>query len=715
MIRALQHSQTGGQATEPRSDFADQPKRHSRKLMSAAVALTVGLTLASASVGEATPKKSTPSTAYRRFTSCDAFLKYVRPIALDRVGPYGFDQFQVFYPTVKRSPDGTVPAAAPVAAAPVAEVEVLDSKDSGTSTTNTQEAGVDEGDIVETDGTFVYASIGRFVFVTNALAGKLVAKIELPVNSNNAELILDGKRLAIVTSVYSNVGPESVVSVYDVTNPEAPIKLSTTHLEGQALAVRSVDHRARLVLSTQFGQRIAQKFPQYIRAPQTPAEIKKATEINKKIVRTSPASDWLPRTYSEQANGAQGPVTQALTCGEVGRPKDSSGLGLTWIATIDLDTPSPLSGARGSAGVVAQGGTVYASADTIYVSTQKWFSPNGTPNGRTAQRAGRTEIHAFDMRPADGAAWLASGSFTGSLLNQFSMSEYNGALRVATTRFDAGFGGDATSGVQTLMLDSKDRRKLITVGELWGLGTNENIYSVRFVGAQGYVVTFRQTDPLYVLDLTEPRSPRLVGELKIPGYSSYLHPIGDGLLVGIGQNATDQGRVTGSQASLFDVSNPANPVRLATLDLGSQSGAEYDHRAFLWWASTRDLILPTVTYPYSRDGKQQKYGSGAIVARVGVKGAATLTSRGIVSHDSKVAIPPNPTQSAPPNTTPPPSTNPSGVTPAPAPAIAPPPFFQLAPVVRSLIVSGRLVTVSVSGLMNSDLSTLAESSWVSFF
>ncbi len=672
-----------------------------RRLTATAVAAVAALSLSVSleGVASAAPKtkaKSSGNIAFSRFSSCDAFLKYVRPIALEQVGPYGFEQYfdGVPVPAAEGAPSTRV-AAAPVAPSPAESADAAKSTSGGTSTTNTQEAGVDEGDIVETDGTYVYAAIGRKVFITNAIEGKKVAEIDLPANSQGSQLILDGKRLAIVTGAFSNVGPESVVTVVDVSNPAAPVKLTTTHLEGQATAVRSVDHRARLVLTTSFGQRVAQKFPQP-RSLNTDEERKKATEANKKVIRTAPASDWLPRTYQEQANGTIGPVTQALSCGEVGRPKDSSGLGLTWIATIDLDTPSARPGARGSAGVVAAGGITYASSDTIYVATQKWI----TPAQRNTQAPASSEVHAFDMRPADGAAWLASGSFIGLPLNQYSMSEHNGALRIATTRFDAGFGGTSVSGVQVMMLDANNRRKLVTVGELWGLGTNERIYSVRFVGDQAYVVTFRQTDPLYVLDMTDRRAPKKVGELKIPGYSSYLHSVGDGWLIGIGQNATEQGQVTGSQASLFDVSNPANPTRLATLDLGTTSGAEYDPKAFLWWPETRDLVLPVYTSPYSRTGKQQQQSSGAIIARVGAKGGAAaslLTKRGMVTHDNKLPE----AQTAPPSTA-------KGVAPAPVR------YVPVDPIVRSLIVSGRLVTVSGQGVMTSDLTTLAEARWARF-
>ena len=125
-----------------------------------------------------------------------------------------------------------------------------------------------------------------------------------------------------------------------------------------------------------------------------------------------------------------------------------------------------------------------------------------------------------------------------------------------------------------------------------GLGAGEQIYAVRFLGPTAYVVTFRQTDPLYVIDMTDPANPALTGELKIPGYSAYLHPVGDGLLLGVGQDATDTGQTLGTQLSLFDVSDPANPQRISTLAIGGWSDVEWDHKAFLFWPEDGTIVLP---------------------------------------------------------------------------------------------------------------------------
>jgi uncharacterized secreted protein with C-terminal beta-propeller domain len=125
------------------------------------------------------------------------------------------------------------------------------------------------------------------------------------------------------------------------------------------------------------------------------------------------------------------------------------------------------------------------------------------------------------------------------------------------------------------------------------MGKGERIYSVRYVGPTAYVVTFRQTDPFYTVDLSNPAAPRVVGELKIPGYSGYLHPIGPSHVLGIGQDANDQGRVLGTKVSLFDVSDLANPTEVATWkQANSNTQAEYDHHAFLYWDARKIAVLP---------------------------------------------------------------------------------------------------------------------------
>ena len=201
----------------------------------------------------------------------------------------------------------------------------------------------------------------------------------------------------------------------------------------------------------------------------------------------------------------------------------------------------------------------------------------------------------------------------GYLLNQWSLSEHEGVLRAATTSMPPWeTRGSSQSAVRTLA--ERDGR-LVEIGRVGGLGPGERIYAVRYMGDTGYVVTFRQTDPLYTLDLSDPRAPRVAGELKVPGYSAYLHPLGDGLLLGVGQDATDDGRTNGVQLSLFDVTDLSRPARLDQHGIGTNSYSEVedDHHAFLWWAPERLAVLPALRY--SRDFESLAF-SGALAFRV---------------------------------------------------------------------------------------------------
>jgi uncharacterized secreted protein with C-terminal beta-propeller domain len=190
-----------------------------------------------------------------------------------------------------------------------------------------------------------------------------------------------------------------------------------------------------------------------------------------------------------------------------------------------------------------------------------------------------------------------------------------------------------------------------------GLGKGERIYSVRFVGPVGYVVTFRQTDPLYTVDLSDPAKPRVTGELKITGYSAHLQPAGEGRLIGVGQEADTSGRVSGTQVSLFDVRDPGAPRRLAQHQVpGGQSEAEWDPHALLWWPASQLLGLPVAA----------SAAEGALALRVTDQG---VTRVGVVSRPG---------------------------------------------VRRSLVVGDVLWTVTDAGLQASNLATLDELAWITY-
>lgn len=272
-------------------------------------------------------------------------------------------------------------------------------------------------------------------------------------------------------------------------------------------------------------------------------------------------------------------------------------------SVLDTDDKSTLK----TEAVLGAGQNVYCTTDTLYATSTE-YDYNDV---RKAEVFGfsetvKTQIYKFDIRNYD-VKYLKNASVDGSALNQFSMDEFNGYLRIATTSGD--WGENLIN--QVYVLDSN----LETVGLLKDIAKGERIKSVRFTGNTAYVVTFVQTDPLFVIDLTDVTAPKILGELKIPGYSAYLHPVGDGLVMGVGVDGTETGTNGGMKVSLFDVSDPTKPVECGKFTMSGynsenrqvyvDSDAYYDHKALCWDAENKIMYIP-----YSKNEHQWAYSDG---------------------------------------------------------------------------------------------------------
>ena len=588
--------------------------------------------------------------AYERFGDCDEMLTWAKDRLIERVTPYGIDPIgwmpgmEDFSPMITEAAAMDVETAATEAPAPADAATAKTS--GGTSTTNTQEAGVDEGDIAETDGRYVYSIIDGVLRSVDLETSTLVSEERLTQQAASYEMILDTNAMLVVTTNYQSNGvPDTVAERYAVADG-VPTLTSRTHLEGMPLATRSIDGTARIVLAHAMTSQIRFVRPTYNNSD----TLDKALETNKQVINDLTVDDLLPRAYDEQPNATSGPQRQALDCATLGHPGEFSGFGLTWIAEINLrDSTAPPAGA---AGVIADGGSVYASARNLYVATTRWpeLASDIVPVNPDQVH---TAIHMFDLSGPSGVAYVASGTADGTLLNQYSMSEHGGFLRVATTTDAADFGNERASGVHVL---ERQGEGLDEVGFVGGLGTGEQIKAVRFQGDIGFVVTFRQTDPLFVLDLSNPRSPQLTGELNVPGFSSYLHPLGDGLLLGVGYEGTESGLTGGMQLSLFDVNDPGNPTLVTTVTIGGSTEAAFDPHAFLYWPETGDIVVPKELV--CEIGNQDACTS-AVIARVDPAGR-TITETGRL--------------------------------------------FQWFPIRRSMVAHGALVTISAGGLKRWDLA-----------
>ena len=619
----------------------------------------------------------TLAAALQPFDACDDLLAYFRRHALDQVGPYGLPGLGGDAIVVNDTVTAEAGGESRASSAPVAGVDY--------SGTNVQELGVDEPDIVKTDGRVVVAVARQKLQVVDldrpgAVAGTLALE------GWDHELLLDGdrllvlataeggphpaRRLATADSTYGGAAPISVLTLVDLSDPARPRVEAELTLDGAYRSARMTDGTARVVLaSLPAGLDFTHPKGGGLRAE------RHALERNRAVIRESTVADWLPYYVLEDRRGGGKTTTEGtlLDCAAVSRPPEFSGLGLLSVLTINLGGSLTTAG---DVAIVASGETVYASPRTLYVATNRWFDPVWPAQGRRIRPVEdyTTELHAFDITDPSTARYVASGRVRGHLLNQFSMSEHDGRLRVATTDGVPWAEPAGRSQSYVTVLEPRGGR-LERRGRVGGLGRGERIYSVRFLGDVGYVVTFRETDPLYTIDLADPDAPRVTGELKIRGYSAYLHPVDEDLLLGVGQDATGGGRTLGTQLSLFDVSDPAAPVRVARARLaGGHSEAEYDHRAFLYWPARRLAVVPVESWDVDKVSGAEHFTTGV---------HAFTIDRGAIRESGRV-------------------THARG------------PHDWHAQIRRSLVAGDALVTVSERGLLVSDLATLAPGSFARF-
>ena len=574
------------------------------------------------------------ASALQPFTACDDLLDYLHREAESQVTAYGLAGIGYGYGLDGGFPAMTVPlqASAESAVDGASSSQVTSrANPGGYSGTNTVEADIDEGDVVKTDGKhlFLLAQNKLRIVPTGNGAPEQLAELALP--GYAAQLVTVGDTLLVTgqpdDSGSTNSGAiRSALWEVDVSDPAQPRLQRQLIVDGQILGIRLTDGVARVVVQSQ---------PDDLGfvTPSNPAGEDRALASNKEVIAESSIDDWLGGYLLTDGTGKQISDGRLARCSSVARPAEFHGFATTTVLSIDMG--GGLREPNGSA-VLADGQRIYSSAENLYVAIGAWQDPIvamddvGAPSdlNRDSEpilpsppetQTVTTAIHRFSF-DGDRADYTASGEVTGSLLNDFSMSELDGVLRVATT---AGTPWARDTGSESFVTTLRaSGTTLEQIGQVGNLGKGEKIYSVRFVGTTGYVVTFRQTDPLYVVDLRDPAAPAVSGELKINGYSAYLHPLDDGRLLGVGQDADDSGRVTAAQVSIFDVSNPAAPTRTAAYQIpGGWLNAEYDYKAFLWWAPEQLLLLPANTAGI--DGPSR---TGVLALQVG----ETVTEKGFI-------------------------------------------------------------------------------------
>ena len=492
------------------------------------------------------------------------------------------------------------------------------------TTTNIQEKGVDEADIIKTDGKYVYTVRGSELLIAKtwpvdktSIAARVTFKTLYPqqVYLRGNEVIVQGQSSEPIAGWNQ---ARTRVIIVDVADREAPSIKRIIDVDGQAINSRLIRDDLYLVqtlpipIPPKLAQAAQKALATVVARPQTlrpwEAQAQLAATLRRAIATELTANDLesaLPRVRN-------GSATKQLACADLHIPGDNMQTQMTTLAKISLtDTGADLVGA------MVTGGQVYASPSTLYVTAPHYtYGAKGLEYG--------TQVHQFSLGSAKTRpAYVASGRVEGSLLNQFSMSEWKGDLRIATT--------DQNQTGNNLFVMRPFGKQLVTIGSLRGMGKNERIYSGRIVGEQGYLVTFRQTDPLYTLDLKDPWNPKVAGELKVNGFSSYIHPIGNGLLLTIGQDADANGRQQGIHLQVFDVKDPAKPTRRFHEQLGANtySTAQNDHKAFMWDPVTSTVAVPLV------QSTGNEYFQGLAVLKLDKQ--TGFTSKGRLDHGALAA------------------------------------------------------------------------------
>ena len=671
------------------------------------------------------------------FESCESLDDYIADVALDLVVSnyvYGYGSVAVDMDSGGRG--APEPASDPLAGGDGFGEESGPGEFTGT---NNQEVGVDEPDLVKTDGQTMYVVQGETLHVINAWPAEElheIATIDLPGWGEQMFLVDDS--VVVFSHIYTgrepwydyegrpDVGapapmpdeapdgdeepweePEEVepdplddgvwfsgvrVTTIDVSDPASPSVASVFDIEGNFVNARLVDGVVYLVSRSGLFDMYDPALEEATRDLVLPeldwdasehereaaaAEIRELVRpVLEEYIETSGRDRLIPdirTTDSDRGN--------LFACSDLMEPGARAGLGVLSVVAFDPASPAP-----SGVGLLADGWQIYGSLESLYVAQDSrwWYFPTAEDTETT------THLHRFSLNEGV-PAYEASGSVEGWLLDQFSMSEHDGYLRIATTDENwfgfaeatpgdvvvgvgttepgeavpvdeepgepdedregedsgssGGSGGeekglidlreDSTVAANNVFVLEQDGTALNVVGGIRGIAPGEQIYAVRFLGERGYVVTYRQVDPLFTIDLSEPESPQLRGELHIPGYSGYLHPFGENHLIGIGRDGTDEGRVLGTQISLFDISDDDNPTRIDnyTLPYGdgaySWSEAEHDHHAFTFYERQNLLAIPVTLEDYGWDSDDYSHFSGLVVFEVTTEG---ISEYGRVSH-----------------------------------------------------------------------------------
>lgn len=682
-------------------------KNHLSKGKSACAALLAGLLVFGLTIGPAdsmaktsvkpvknvTPAPSVSPTPLKSFANQQALTDYIhsgsRLAQRFNSGVYTGMMRSLAVNTATVAPIAAAVSKAAPSAAPMVSGLAADSSSQAASggsspdysTTNIQVEGVDEADIVKSDGKYLYIAANNTVFLVEAApADKAQVLSRIKLTSSPAELFIKGDRLSVISP--GENGETYGIALYNVTNREKPELLKTVQMKGTYITSRLIGNYAYVVMNTWIDDSGDQAALPYI----VENGNRRVIPPNQIYYFGTPDS-WYQYTSVlavNLVNDKEGAGSKTFLTGTSQSIYASEkNLYLTAQKTPDyvayvnkmIDQYARML-PKALADKLLKIKTSGKSADekiaeaeeiiTDYVESLDYdLGANLEEKIRELQQTWQNEMTRDRQKTVvqkltisgSRVSYGGSGEVQGSVLNQFSMDEYQGYFRIATTsQPSALFTTQSGTRNNIFVLDGNMK----VVGKVQGLAPGERIYSARFMGRRAYLVTFRQTDPLFVIDLGNPKAPRVLGQLKIPGFSNYLHPVDDTHIIGIGKEvSTGEVRVEplastpakiqsmvmppitrtqGVKVALFDVSSPASPREMAkyVVDGYSNSSALYDHRAFLFSRSKELMVLPIdISQPYtfmkdSNAGAAQPW-SGAYVFRVSKDYGLTL--KGKIQHE----------------------------------------------------------------------------------
>jgi inhibitor of cysteine peptidase len=455
------------------------------------------------------------------------------------------------------------------------------------SETNNQVQGVDEGDIVKTDGTYIYQVMNQKLVISKAVPAddmKVVSSIPFDHDIQPRHLFMGKDKIVVIGESWSHEGMEakekimprpmngsSTVMIYDISNKDKPALLRTVEVEGHYITSRKINDTLYFVSNLYPDHWLADK---------------------------NPKMDLRPRVKdSLEGEGAKPiPVDSINYFPQAIQPN------FTMISALAIEDPKADLNVKSYLG---SGNSIYMSQENLYIAVEKFGDSEGLD-------ASSTEVYKFAVDDSK-ITYKASGKVPGRVLNQFSMDEHEGYFRIATT--DGEVWNDKKPSSNALYILDGNMEKS---GEVSNLARGERIYSVRFMGDKAYIVTFKQVDPLFVIDTADPENPEVLGELKIPGFSTYLHPIDENHLIGFGFDTKimDDGKSfnkepriirNGMKISLFDITDFNQPKESDTEIIGGSGTHSYlldDHKALFHEPSRHLYGFPISVY---HDKKGSEY------------------------------------------------------------------------------------------------------------